>query len=330
MNFIKQKIIPFIASGININTLVSTSKQYTIYPFYHTVTDDYLPHISPLYKPKTIKEFQNDIDFLLKHFSPISAEDVYLSAKGEIKITKPSFHLSFDDGLREVYDIIFPILYQKGIPATVFVNSDFVDNKNLFYRYKAALIIDKINQGISINEVREISKLLMPFDKSKKNITSKILKINYLNCHILDEIASFLGIDFQSYLQNKKPYLSSIELKELHSKGFAIGGHSIDHPLYSLISEDKQIKQTLDSCSFAQKSFNEEYAYFAFPFSDAGIKDSFFSKIFDSVSLTFGISGINAKQNGCHIGRIDMENYARNAEECVKKAYLINIVKGIL
>jgi hypothetical protein len=36
-----------------------------------------------------------------------------------------------------------PILRRKGVPATVFVNSDFVDNQDLFFRFKAALIIDK-------------------------------------------------------------------------------------------------------------------------------------------------------------------------------------------
>ncbi|MCL1943085.1 MAG: polysaccharide deacetylase family protein [Candidatus Azobacteroides sp.] len=330
MNFIKHKIIPIISNRLNINLLLSLSKQYFLHPFYHTVSDDYLPHIHPLYKPKTVKEFQNDIDYLLKYFHPLSIHDVYLKIKNKNQDSKPYFHLSFDDGLREIYDTVLPFLYRKGIPATIFVNSGFVDNKDLFYRYKAALIMDKLDKGITKNKKKAILRILDRSEKSDiPDIKSELLKINRLNQNILDDIAEVMSLDFRSFLTGYKPYLSTGELKEMQSKGFTIGGHSVDHPHYSLLSEEEQINQTFESCDFVRKNFNEPVSYFAFPFSDAGIKDSLFSQIYEKVQLTFGISGIGYTQNSRHIARLDMEKYGKDAKESINKAYFIYILKKI-
>jgi peptidoglycan/xylan/chitin deacetylase (PgdA/CDA1 family) len=296
--------------------------------FYHTVSDDYLPHISPLYKPKNIKEFKNDMDFLLKYFQPISAKDVLLHVQKEKIISTPSFHLSFDDGLKEVYDIVFPILLQKGISATVFVNSDFVDNKDLFFRYKVALLIDKLTHvSISQAEKEHIRKWLIELGLKGSSIQSMLLQINYDNHTVLDEIAHTLDFDFNAFLREKQPYLNTKELKIMQQSGFSVGGHSINHPNYFLLSEEEQIRQTLVSCSFVQKKLLEQNSYFAFPFSEEGVKRSFFNSIYETVDLTFTISGINTAFDGRHIGRIDMETYGKNAKQCIHRAYLTHLLK---
>ena len=305
MNLLKNTFLSFASNRIGIENLIHISGQHIIFPFYHAVSDEYLPHISPLYKLKNIQSFREDIDFLLKHFQPISIEDLYLHIQGEKKITKPSFHLSFDDGLQEVHDIILPILEQKGIPATVFVNSAFVDNADLFYRYKASLIIDK-----------------------NKSMKSKVLKIKYHERKLLNDLAQKLDIDFRDFLQKQQPYLTTEQLKTLQTKGFTIGAHSIDHPFYALLDEQEKIKQTLESCKYVKTNFSEKRSCFSFPFSGEGVNHSFFSKVHNSVDFTFGISGIDISKNGKHIERIWMESDAKNTKDYIQKAYLSNILKN--
>ena len=122
-----------------INILSSLTQKKIIVPFYHTVAAQPLPHIKHLYRMKTVIEFQNDLDFLLKHFEPINAETLYHFHIHNITLKRPVFHLTFDDGMTEIYDIVAPILLKKGIPATFFINSGFVDSKALFYRHKESL-----------------------------------------------------------------------------------------------------------------------------------------------------------------------------------------------
>jgi peptidoglycan/xylan/chitin deacetylase (PgdA/CDA1 family) len=294
---------------VSLKQLIDHTGEQVVHVFYHTVSDEYLPHISPLYKFKNVNEFEQDIDFLLKHFQAVDIGDVLLHAKKEKTIVRPSFHLSFDDGLSEIYSVVMPLLLKKGVPATVFVNSAFVDNKDLFFRYKAALIIDRLNRLPSAQKRDFPNK-------------SEILKIKYPDRFRLDRIASALALDFDAFLQQRKPYLTSDEIKTMQQKGFSLGGHSIDHPNYHLLSEKEQVKQTLDSCAYVEKTFSEQHQYFAFPFSTEGVSDAFFENIYPTIDLTFGISGIKTSRNGRHIDRIDMETYGKNAKQCIHRAYL--------
>ena len=110
-------------------------------PFYHVVSDSKLPHVLN-YPYRNTHQFIRELDYLLTHFNPVSLEDL-LSKEN---IGKPVFHLSFDDGLKECTEVIAPLLVNKGIPATFFINSGFVDNKTLFHRYKASLIQTSLSQ----------------------------------------------------------------------------------------------------------------------------------------------------------------------------------------
>lgn len=306
MQLIKQNLIPFMGQIINLKRLIKFTNQNIIHVFGHTVTDEYLPHINPIYKPKTVLEFKKDLDYILKYFEPISVHEVLSHTNKEKIITKPSFHLSFDDGLKEIYDVVLPILKSKGVPATVFINSDFVDNKDLFFRYKAALIADRL-----------------------PNEKERILAINYSKKNVLDELASQLNINFIDFLKAQKPYLTSEQLKTLQKNGFTIGGHSQNHPNYNLLSEFEQVSQTINSCKFVQNEFLEKNSFFAFPFTSEGIPLSFYGKIAQDISLTFGVSGLDFSNKGKHIERIDIENYGRNARAYIHRAYMTNFLKKI-
>ena len=235
--------------------LLNKSKQKLFLPFYHTVSNNELIHIKYLYRVKNTKEFIKDLDFLLSLFEPINIDTLYDISNGRYTIKKPVFLLSFDDGLKEVYEYIAPILLSKGIPAAFFINSDFIDNKNLFFRYKASLIIQEITNSSKKKSLasQEYSKHLSPINPS--NLSAEILKIKYNNQYILDKIADSISLSFHEYLQTEQPYLNSNQINELLLKGFNIGAHSKDHPEYQYINLLDQIEQTKSSVAFLKDNF---------------------------------------------------------------------------
>lgn len=143
-----------------------------------------------------------------------------------------------DDGLREVTEVVAPLLKQKGIPCCVFANPDFVDNQALFYRYKAALLIDKIKKIKGELPV-------FPFDKrhrSAQDWVRWLLSARYSQTVQLDTLAHLLEVDFASFLALQKPYLQLDELYTLKAQGWEIGAHSLDHPEYRFIPFAEQIR----------------------------------------------------------------------------------------
>lgn len=135
----KTQLHPFFSLASPLLPLslgIQLSKPKGIMPFYHLISDDIPPHVKHLYRHRTKKEFIADIDFFLKHYEVI---DLQAILNNHFPTRKPYCFLSFDDGLKEVYEEAMPILLEKGVPATVFLNSDFVDNQALMFRYKESL-----------------------------------------------------------------------------------------------------------------------------------------------------------------------------------------------
>ena len=273
-------------------------------PFYHLVSDEIPVYVKHLYKPKTIAQFKADLAVLLNYYKPISLQEVIAIQSGKKQLTAPSFHLSFDDGLANFYNIIAPILLEKNIPATVFLNTNFVDNKDLFYRYKASLLVEE----------------------SKKK--QDFLNLNYNNSYLLDEEATKLNLDFNQFLNREKPYLSLQQIKELQKKGFTFGAHSVDHPKYQDLEINQQIKQTLDSLQWIKDNLQQEFAVFSFPFYDEGISKDFFNSISKKTDLTFGTYGFHKDQIPTNLQRLDMEK-TTNTKLFLLKEYLKLFFKKI-
>lgn len=263
-------------------------------PFYHVVSNQPLPHILN-YPIISENQFKQELDFYLKYFEPISLEEL-------VKSPRPnSFHLSFDDGLKECAEIVAPILLQKGIPATFFVNSGFIDNKELFHRYKASLIAGEMRTRPDA----EVENYLYENEISLNNI----LQVPFSKTDVLQHAAELLEIDIQSFLKTQQPYMTTAQIKDLHKKGFSIGGHSHKHPEFWKISEKKQLKHIKKSMSWVVEHVNPKVKAFAFPYTDHGISGKLIKKLQTKniCDISFGTAGVKYDEMPNHFQRYPAE-----------------------
>jgi len=321
-------------SAVPVTQLIYMTGQNIILPFYHAVSDESLPHLRHLYSIRSVKKFTEDLDFFMKHYQPVSFSDLYELLKETGKGNNPVMALSFDDGLREVYDVIAPILLKKGIPATIFVNTAFADNRGLFFKYKGSLIIDRLDKVSHPENIYEIINSRMGTEiKSKSAMIRKILDIRYEHQNILDSVAELLDINFDTFLKIRKPYLTIDQLRDLQTKGFQIGSHSIDHPIYSSLGFDEQMRQTRESMKWINDTFNPDCRYFSFPFIDDGVTANFFEKIFRKddriIDLSVGSSGMKKEKFTFHLQRIPMEKSILGARFYLRGEYVYYAFKSL-
>lgn len=265
-------------------------------PFYHVVSNEKLPHILN-YNYRNVSQFEKELDFYLKYFCPVSLAELISKKNTGKKI----FHLSFDDGLKECAEIIAPVLLKKGIQATFFVNTGFVDNKRLFHKYKASLILNKLNEVPGSN----VEKIL----KEQKLQGEQILKATILQGSVLDKAAGLLGINFDDFLAEQKPYLTTEQLLQLKNQGFSIGAHSFNHPEFWKISEDEQLDEVKKSMKWIVEKINPEIKAFSFPFTDSGVSLKVLNILKDEkiCDVTFGTAGIKLDELYSHFQRYPVE-----------------------
>lgn len=312
------------------NLLPEISGIDLICPFYHAVSDTYLTHLNPLYTTFTPEEFISQLDYLGKFYEFIDADELNRFSKvGSEKSKKLKAFLSFDDGLKECSEIISPILIEKGIPATFFVNPTFIDGEDIFYRYKAALLVDRIqNDLIDQTVADELKFMLGTEDKLRYTLEDSILHLEYSDTALLNDALKISNINFM----NEDVYMSGNDIKQLANQGFHIGGHSMDHPEFSKLSDEEQMRQAIESVDFCCDNFDQKLRMFAFPFYDYNLPAETLKRIIheSKIDLSFGTSGPKTDSIAHSIQRIDMENVAGEFPNYLSKMYFKHIIKRSL
>jgi len=304
-----KNVLARTAACLPVNWWHALAGRPPILPYYHMVSDESLPHVRPLYRYKNISQFKQDLDFLLAHFQPVSLQDLLDGLHGKTVLPPRSFLLSFDDGFREMAEVVAPILKAKGAPAVFFLNSAFVDNRALCFQQKIALLVDRLEKQPATGVMEKVRERLRANNISGAEIIPALKSVRYTNRAVLDEVAAFCNVPFDNFLKQQKPYLTSEQIGGLLRDGFAIGGHSVDHPFYDDLTLTEQLRQTSESVNFLQEKFAVKYRAFAFPHSDRGVSQTFFQRCFTDggLQISFGTGGLLRDSRPGHLQRFSLE-----------------------
>ena len=262
-------------------------------PYYHLISDAPVPHVKHLYAHKTVREFTQDLEFLLRNYRAIGLPDLLEALRRDQPLPKRSFLLTFDDGFREMSDVVAPLLLAKGIPAVFFVSSAFTDNRELCYQHAASVVAERLAKGVSPAEAAAARAIVAPTGASTGDLGADVLSLPYRHRMVIEAVSRAIGVDTRGYLYRVQPYLTRMQITELVRQGFAIGGHSIDHPLYADLPLQEQLRQTRESVGYVKRTYGLDYAAFAFPHHDRGVSRQFFSELYgrDELDVSFGTGG---------------------------------------
>lgn len=308
-------LVKNILFKISSEKLISFFKKQTIFPYYHIVRDDKAPHIEHLYPYKNISQFRLDIDFLLEHYNPLDPSEVFYDS-----FPDNSFLLSFDDGLEEIYSIIYPILKEKGIKAIFFINPDFVDNKTSLYKHTISVTITCLNnRDLFTDELKELSKILSVPLSSKADVVNALKSIAYVERELVHKVVDFLDISIRDFLDRQKPYVSRAQIQEMIDDGFYFGGHTMSHPPLGQLDITTQKQEIIDSIEWLKTNFDIDYSLFAFPFSDKSASKKLLNKLFeyDPKLIVFGNAGLKKDIRASIIQRFSLEHPDRPAKKQV-------------
>jgi peptidoglycan/xylan/chitin deacetylase (PgdA/CDA1 family) len=223
---------------------------------------------------------------------------------------------------------------KNGIPAVCFLNSGFVDNEGLFYRYKASLLIGRLRETAGNSHLQKTIQdwfrdHQLPYTPGFEGL----LQVSWEKRRILDELAVLLDYNFREYLKRYRPYMDSGEIRSLISQGFSFGAHSIDHPEYRFIPEQEQFRQTSVSIRELEEKFDLKLRLFSFPFTDFGVKQQLFDALFDPsnplADLTFGGAGLKNDSVLRNIQRIPFEGTGLTANQILSTEYVYFVIKSI-
>ncbi len=179
--------------------------------------------------------------------------------------------LTIDDGYLDFYEVAFPELRKRGLPATFFVTVNFIDQKIWLWP-------DRLRYSIENTKKKTLEINL--FDK-KTSIPIGGLENNLAAWHILGEhclvlpdnekwsFISSVESDLEVNLPRVPPHEFAAcawdNLKEMMEFGIEIGSHTLDHPILSHVPSDRLDDEIVLSKHTIEHRLNMTVQTFCYP-----------------------------------------------------------------
>jgi len=288
-----------------------------VVPHWHLASDQELEHVSGLYKFRNVRQFMSDLEYFARHYKPVSIQDVISYLDGSGRLPQRCFLPTFDDGFREIYDVVAPILNAKGIPAIFFLVTSTIDNHILATPQKKSLLLRSLRSRRGTTAEREVARILSLADVKGNDVPTQIRSIYYCKRSVLDDIAPLLDCNFAEYVASVQPYMTSQQVKNLMGKGFDVGSHSVDHPPFSELSLHEQLDQTEESLRELSIRFGFSCRAFAFPYFDGDVTNDFFKLAYrdGKLKVSFGTGGVRRHFHPRNLSRFTIENTELSARQ---------------
>lgn len=254
---------------------------------YHYVRDMHKTK-HPNIKGLLIDKFRSQINYILKNYKVISIEDYVDFLNGKKKIPKNSCILSFDDGFKDHYTNVFPILKEKGITGCFFLLTAPLKDLKVSPTHKTHFLLERLGPKKFADEFNTVlkAKYLELYEEFKiadklpasiasiydddpitTNLKRNIALLDFkIKTAILDEI-------FPKFFENeeefcKELYMSWDEMKEMMKARMSFGGHTENHPILSELTEEEQLKELKESKKILEDNLNTKIITFAYPYGD--------------------------------------------------------------
>ena len=220
-----------------------------------------------------VTEFQNQIEFFRKNFHFGDVHILFDSIKSDNIESNDLVFLTFDDGLKDHYNHVFPILKKEKIQGLFFPPAKPIEENIILDVHKIHFILASVkDKKILVNDIFEKihefrknweieepenlwRRLAIPnrFDSGEIIFLKRILQ-RELPKDVRETITQEL---FEKYVTTdetefaKKLYLSLEEIKEMREEGMYFSSHSYSHQWLSYLNSktlDKEIKKSWDFC----------------------------------------------------------------------------------
>jgi peptidoglycan/xylan/chitin deacetylase (PgdA/CDA1 family) len=203
----------------------------------------------------TVPALRMQLQYLKRHFRVLSLADLVQQIRSEGPFQPNSVVLTIDDGRRNCYECLYPLLKEFCMPATFFVVSSFIDGGDWLWT-------DKV---LWLSKRPEAPDELRPH-----RINDFFWKLNRLVPRVRDQsiLAMARAMRVGIPAQPPPPFNPCLwaELREMSDSGLVeIGSHTVTHPILSTVEDDEAWNELTRSRARIEEALGRRVRFFCFP-----------------------------------------------------------------
>ena len=228
----------------------------------------------------TYKVFEKQMKYLSRNYNVVSLNQLLSYLIREEDMPKRLCVITFDDGWKEVYDYAYPVLKKFRLPATIFLTTNHVEEKNWFWEERLKYLIARIFQSKQDMKLHANNSLINKLEKcglqdivsiKRRELNSYIAKIIYrcrkenperLNS-IFQELENLIHL---SSIIEPRLFLNWREVKEMSQNGISFGAHTQSHCNLTTCSENETSKEVNNSKNILEREIDFTVDTFAYPY----------------------------------------------------------------
>lgn len=243
---------------------------------YHYVRD--LPRTRfPRIKGLLTEKFEGQLDYISGHYSVCSLADVIAASRGERELPPNACVLTFDDGLADHYQTVFPRLLDRGFTGAFFPSARPVEDHRVLDVHKIQFIlaatedhaalgrdllrrIDEFRGRFAIPPENELWKQFAVagrFDPPETFFLKQMLQWalpQAVRSEVTDQLfQQYVSADETSFAQEL--YMDVLQLRQMIASGMEIGGHGYNHLWLGKLSREDQAEEIRRTVSFLRNVF---------------------------------------------------------------------------
>jgi len=250
-------------------TIRSYSRNYLTVLNYHRIDnpfvdgfDTFLPNISA-----TPENFAAQMDHVAKNYNVISGNDIAAFLRGEKSLPPYAAVITFDDGYLDNYVHAYPVLKSKGLPAIIFLATDYIGTDKPFYWDLVAYCFQH-TQKDSVELPRIGRRSWMDFSTREKIMQEWIDVLKTIpeteKQDLVNGLPDLLDVVVpDNYFKNLT--ISWSQAFEMSKNGIEMGGHTESHPILTRISLDNVRMELSRAKQVIESEIKQPVVSFAYP-----------------------------------------------------------------
>jgi len=141
--------------------------------------------------------------------------------------------VTVDDGYRDFYEVAYPVFREYGIPATVYLVSEFLDGREWLWgdRVRWAYLRTASQGG---TREQRLKAALVAIEAAKQ-------MPNHNRLAWLDQLPGELGVEWPDEAPPEYAPLSWDQVREAAQGGIEFGAHTRTHPILSMVAGEREL-----------------------------------------------------------------------------------------
>jgi len=202
-----------------------------------------------------VEGIRRQFNYLRRHFRVVPLLRLAEQLASGRKLDRNLVALTIDDGRRNCYEFLFPLLKEFGLPATFFVVSSFIRGEDWIWTDKVLWLSEQstppeeLIPGKLDGAFRSLNRM-RPEDRNLR----------------IESLATSIGATFPKTIPAKYRPCSWTELREMAESGLVeIGSHTVTHPILSSVTDEESWDEVTRSRAQIEEGIGQTVNCFCYP-----------------------------------------------------------------